>query len=99
MSRSGLTPAFEKDQGWRPVACPVRVDRLGEGDLTVWSKNELIWWGTVLGAGAGVALGVASHQLAIWLPLGTGVGMAIAVAVRERRFAASKASTKQSRKN
>jgi hypothetical protein len=50
-------------------------------------KSQWIGIGMALGAGIGAALGVATHQMGAWLPIGTGVGIAIASSLAERKNA------------
>jgi hypothetical protein len=47
-------------------------------------KSQWIGIGMALGAGIGAALGVATHQMGAWLPIGTGLGIAIASRLAER---------------
>ena len=48
-------------------------------------KNKFIGWGVAIGAGVGTAMGSATHQPGVWLPLGIGIGLAIGVALRDRK--------------
>ena len=45
-------------------------------------KNKFIGLGVAIGAGVGIAMGGATHQPGVWLPLGIGIGLAIGVAFR-----------------
>ena len=47
--------------------------------------SHLLGLGAVIGAVAGMAIGVATHQPVVWLALGVGVGLAIGVALRDRK--------------
>jgi hypothetical protein len=58
------------------------------------SKTSWIGLGTALGAVIGAALGVATHQMGAWLPIGTGV-IAIASSLSERRNAAGEPTLPQ----
>jgi uncharacterized membrane protein YoaK (UPF0700 family) len=49
------------------------------------SKSRFLALGFVIGATIGAAMAGATHQPAVWLPLGAGIGLAIGVAVRDRK--------------
>ncbi|HKN35203.1 MAG TPA: hypothetical protein VJX16_18325 [Terriglobales bacterium] len=59
------------------------------------SKTSWIGLGMALGAVIGAALGVSTHQMGAWLPIGTGVGIAIASSLSERRNAAGEPTPSQ----
>jgi len=48
-------------------------------------SQNLIGAGLGIGAGIGAAMGSATHQMGVWLALGTGIGLAIAVGIRDRK--------------
>lgn len=61
------------------------------------SRTSWIGLGMALGAGIGAALGVVTHQMGAWLPIGTGVGIAIASALIERKSEAGQSPRTQKR--
>jgi hypothetical protein len=57
----------------RAARCPALTEEIG----SMRDKQQTLGIWIALGAGVGVALGLAMNNLALWLAVGVGIGLAI----------------------